>query len=320
MISLETENRLATLIVGIADQEREVEIVRQVLCEQPLFETYSAFQRIDRNKRGYISTRDIYKFTSENNSLLTEKQIAMIIRCYDKNHESKLSYADFLELALPKNNGKLRAQVCQREIYKVGTKEKLAFDVEYTLCRLFEKEGTTLKELEKVKERLTTRFDFNGAEAFKCIDKANHKYISGSEICTFLHRAGYAPSIEGIEFLLNRLDKNRDGLLSYSEFAWAFTPMDEDTKIIPSYASPTRTSLARIEVKRVSATHLRKDKSVNKSLNQSFYGNKTTKPASAIQRYKGFSTNTRKGLAQFLSNSQQIKKGKNKITPFSVYA
>jgi len=62
MVSIETEARIVRLIMEIAKEERGIEVVRQVLAEQPLFEPYAAFQRIDRHYRGYLTSGDLRHF------------------------------------------------------------------------------------------------------------------------------------------------------------------------------------------------------------------------------------------------------------------
>ena len=62
MLSLETESRLASLIGAIAENERMIEVRRQLLAEQPLFAPYSAFLRIDKYHTGCITAYDIKDF------------------------------------------------------------------------------------------------------------------------------------------------------------------------------------------------------------------------------------------------------------------
>ncbi len=62
MLSPTTESRLAALIGTVAENERQVEVRRQLLAEQPLFAPYAAFKRIDRLHSGYIMAYDIKDF------------------------------------------------------------------------------------------------------------------------------------------------------------------------------------------------------------------------------------------------------------------
>ena len=62
MLTLETEARLCTLIKAIADNEKELEIYRQLLSEKPNFEPYAAFIRIDRYRKENVSVSDLKDF------------------------------------------------------------------------------------------------------------------------------------------------------------------------------------------------------------------------------------------------------------------
>ncbi len=61
-MSLETELELAKVVMTIAAEERGREVARQVLAEQPTFEPFAAFQRLDRNNQGYLTSIDIRAF------------------------------------------------------------------------------------------------------------------------------------------------------------------------------------------------------------------------------------------------------------------
>ncbi len=61
-VSQETAVQLARLILAIAQEEKAVEVTRQVLAEQPQFEPYAAFQLLDTQLHGYISSEDVYQF------------------------------------------------------------------------------------------------------------------------------------------------------------------------------------------------------------------------------------------------------------------
>ena len=71
MLSYETESRLASLIGAIADNERQIEVRRQLLAEQSLFSPYAAFKRVDKYRTGYITPYDLKDFMRYPTHLLT---------------------------------------------------------------------------------------------------------------------------------------------------------------------------------------------------------------------------------------------------------
>lgn len=62
MLSPNTEERLARLIMTISEEEKATEVVRQMLGKQPAFEPYAAFQRLDSRCEGYLTSTDLVNF------------------------------------------------------------------------------------------------------------------------------------------------------------------------------------------------------------------------------------------------------------------
>jgi hypothetical protein len=59
MISVETERRVKNLLVALAGGERGLEASRDRLCRVPDFSPLSAFERVDRNAGGNVSTYEL---------------------------------------------------------------------------------------------------------------------------------------------------------------------------------------------------------------------------------------------------------------------
>ena len=139
MLSQETKLKLSDLLIAVADFERQVEIVRQILCEQKEFEPYAAFKRIDRQRKGFLTGADIQKFLADNHSHYSEKQAENLINSYDYDEDGRLNYSEFLHSVLPMDNPALRAVTTQRPVYIIGSGENLPYDVEYSLTKLFDR-------------------------------------------------------------------------------------------------------------------------------------------------------------------------------------
>lgn len=61
-ISVVTLKKMGKLLAFIGENEQRCEFARQNLCKLRSFEPYSAFQRIDRTGKGFITARDISSF------------------------------------------------------------------------------------------------------------------------------------------------------------------------------------------------------------------------------------------------------------------
>jgi len=62
MLSSETETRLARLLIAQAKHEQRIETHRQILAKYDLFNPFTAFLRIDKLKKGYITEKDLLYF------------------------------------------------------------------------------------------------------------------------------------------------------------------------------------------------------------------------------------------------------------------
>lgn len=62
MVSIESQARLAKLLLNVSDGEKAVEVTRQVLTEQLDFDCYKAFKRIDRETKNYVDSYNIVDF------------------------------------------------------------------------------------------------------------------------------------------------------------------------------------------------------------------------------------------------------------------
>ena len=54
--------KLTKLLMLVGETELQIEFARQNLCKAKNFEPYAAFQRVDRQDKGYIVTRDLLKY------------------------------------------------------------------------------------------------------------------------------------------------------------------------------------------------------------------------------------------------------------------
>ncbi len=153
MLSFETRTILQDLLLEIAAHERQIEVLRQILCEQPDFESYATFRRIDRLRRGFITASDLTEFLLSNGIHHSEEECELLINHYDRDLDGRLQYSEYLKptlpfcnnkhpfrllpILLPMDNPELRTITTQRKVYDVGYDEFLPYEVEYALARLF---------------------------------------------------------------------------------------------------------------------------------------------------------------------------------------
>lgn len=71
-------------MIMVAEDEQNIERVRQSLASNPDFEPYAAFSRIDRENKGYICGKEIRDFLIENGyHHLLESETNYIVKYFD---------------------------------------------------------------------------------------------------------------------------------------------------------------------------------------------------------------------------------------------
>lgn len=65
----------------------------------------SAFQYCDKNGDNMLNSEDIRSMLADHGFFATERELNSIMRKYDKDMDSKISYAEFIEELSPKIGG-----------------------------------------------------------------------------------------------------------------------------------------------------------------------------------------------------------------------
>ena len=138
MLSKNTISIVCNLLKNIAENEKKIEIGRQVLCQNLNFDPYQLFSFIDSESKNYINEINLMTFLNKKNEIpCTLEEMQSLIFLYDENFDSKLSYMEFLNLVLCDNNFELRKKTRMRVGSRGGEKDgDLPFNVEYSMVKL----------------------------------------------------------------------------------------------------------------------------------------------------------------------------------------
>ena len=98
MLSVETEARIAKILLALAEGERSIEISRQVLSDNYDFDPYQIFKYLDLDCKNAINACDILNFLRCKGIYANEDEVNFIILSYDQNGDGCLSYSEFTNL------------------------------------------------------------------------------------------------------------------------------------------------------------------------------------------------------------------------------
>ena len=216
MLSNETLKLACDLMINLSEQEKKVEINRQVLGQNLDFDAYQLFAYLDTESKNYINEINIINFLQKRNGIpCTTKEIQFLIFFYDENFDGKLSYTEFLNLVLSDNNYALRKSTRER----VGTcygKSILPFNVEYSFVKILQRELNLIRTTLTIIDELKSRNDFNVHDLFHYMK--GYGCITSQSMKLFLQKNFIKFEEDDIRTIIKRMDINRDSKVNFCEF------------------------------------------------------------------------------------------------------
>ncbi len=210
--------RVAGFMLNIAEWDRHLEVVRQILNGIDSFEPYEAFLRITRGKSTGIGSKELESFMRENAVPVDLNSLDTVVRLYDTKFLGHLDFEDFLKMTLTRDNPSVRFEAAaKRQIHDVAEDQTLAEEVEYCLSRLFAKACEFVRKMKIDAESqsiLAERDLFNqlvaSSSSASCLDfKILKRYFETLKIM---------PKDSEIIAILRVIDVNDDGVIDKTEF------------------------------------------------------------------------------------------------------
>jgi Ca2+-binding EF-hand superfamily protein len=217
MLSDRTEQKLAELLFSLITGEKEVEEARFSLCRNRDFIPSSAFSRLDRIGMGSFSSSDLLAYLSKNQISCSRELAYSIIRQYDLNSDGRLCFAEFSHLVFPSI---LPCLPCPPD----SRHSTLSLEAEYMFLQLLDLEVRLQRRLETIRKELVDRSDFNLMEGFRSLDRRIVTRVDMNAVWVFLRRHGFYCVEMDMQHLMNRIDREKDGVVSYIEFVEAVLP------------------------------------------------------------------------------------------------
>ena len=201
MISKEMKNSLMKFFSELISCEKSSQINRQILCESADFDAYQIFNYL-KSDNNNITLLDIKKYLNENGIEITDQEAKLIILFYDINSDGKLSYDEFINL--------VRSEKSSFNIKSFRIQDSnLSFNINYSLCKLFQKEI-------EVSKRIRNKKEFNIHNLYHIL-KSN-TFITEQSLKNFLSENNFDFIDSDIKLLMRRLDLNKDNKIDFCEF------------------------------------------------------------------------------------------------------
>ena len=99
-----TEKLITDLFRLIAEQEYEIEQLRQELTMHPQMVAHKAFQELDTEGKGFLTKEDLIAYLKQYYIRITEAEAEEIIREFDATEDGTLNVEEFQQIVLPSAN------------------------------------------------------------------------------------------------------------------------------------------------------------------------------------------------------------------------
>eukprot|EP01016_Furgasonia_blochmanni_P006640 TRINITY_DN1266_c0_g1_i1.p1 TRINITY_DN1266_c0_g1~~TRINITY_DN1266_c0_g1_i1.p1 ORF type:complete len:641 (+),score=294.82 TRINITY_DN1266_c0_g1_i1:66-1988(+) len=217
------EEELVVALKQQIDLDKQIESAKVDLALRSDFNLQDAFRYFDVSNRNAITRYELEEGLRRLGVYATVDELNLFFKRYDKASSGTLRYGDFSDALAPRSAA-YNATVTSR-----GSNYSRAYDPFLPeTTRLFSRVWRLLLDAEAVTEtirqRLSRRPGFSINNAFDAIELRHKGFITVDDFRNILLDWGIFASYSDAAHLVERYDRNRDGVISYGEFIREIAP------------------------------------------------------------------------------------------------
>ena len=203
--------KICQILLELSECERSVEITRRVILDSIDFDPFLLFRKLDSEKKNYISPQNIINYMLEKNMNIFLEEAKFIILFYDIDKDGLLSYEEFINLIQSKNPKALNKKInCIK-------KKEISYNIEFSFTKLIEKEIKLVQKMMNCLNNInTSKFDIH--EIFHEMKSININCITKESLKIFFEKNNISFLDSDLNFIISRLDLNKDGKVDFVEF------------------------------------------------------------------------------------------------------
>ena len=227
MLSEETKNILARILLALAEGERNVEDARKEIANEDFYDIQTIFRVLDNNGDNFITPKDLQNYLINHGLEVNFKEVKLLILFYDQDHDFALTFGEIFKVIHPDKEFPNNPKYIRDDEINARVDEKL--------YNLLEKEILMARNVLSLLDEIKHKRDFNIHSAFHALKY--YACITGDSINLFLKNCGMEPTAGDVRAILKRLDINKDEIVDFCEFH-AFLGYPDCTFCCPCFPCP----------------------------------------------------------------------------------
>ena len=204
--------KMCQMLMELSKCEREIEIKRRVLSDFIGNDSFLIFKKLDFEKNNYISSQNILDFMYQKNINIFIEEAKCIILLYDINHDGVLSYDEFRNLILSKNQESINLKRFNNNI-----SDELNNSIEFSFCNLMKKEIILVRVMMKYLEYFK-KFEYDLQQIYYNMISINDNCITKESIKNYLDKYNISYFESDVNFIFELLDISKDGKIDLIDF------------------------------------------------------------------------------------------------------
>ena len=215
-------NSLYNLMMNYLKQDTSIEEIRQLLSTKEDANLTDLFEIFDHSSKECISSMDFLQTLKEFGLLLNMDDIKFFYKKFNKNINEFFDYEEFCEIILPKkySNAKIMGEKSNEDFFDLSEETK------NIICLLFQNIIEGEKSNENFRRIIGIEEECNGFDLFNKIKKNYSIGIYKEDLANFMKKNKHRLNNRDIELLMERFDKNKDGMIDFKEFLSEISPLD----------------------------------------------------------------------------------------------
>ena len=245
MLTDQTKELIFSFFTALLEGEHKIESARKALNACTDFDPYILFNRLDYQRKSYLTEENLLNFALLNKIEASVSQGKYVILFYDTNSKRCINYNEFLNLVLCNDFYTMRHnemnQLTQNQEQQQQSSNNMSYETENKFCELLRCEFELVETIDKIQADMKSYGDFSVAMLMNMLNGSNG-YLNYEVLEKYFISHNRQVSKEDINGLFKRLDLKRNGRIDMSELEKIFyfpysSPPSNTVSHSPSFMS-----------------------------------------------------------------------------------